>query len=290
MIKSFTAQLDKLDAYTLAQEIAKTTGILKELKTDKDKGPEDVERYQNLEELLSGIKEFTISQPEEESKALSEFMLDVALLTDADSDTDEERNHVTLMTIHSSKGLEFPNVYLVGMEENLFPSQLSLSNRTDLEEERRLFYVAITRAEKTCTLTYATSRFKWGNLESSEPSRFIDEISSEYLEHQTPKRGSGRSIGGITGGFERNFTGGLNKPLGSKSLKPISKIKTGSSNSNADAVVLKVGYNVEHDRFGKGKVTKLEGMGNDKKATIFFPRHGSKTVLLSFAKLKVFEE
>ena len=119
----------------LAQEIAKTSGILKEMRTDKDKGPEEVERYQNVEELLAGIKEFTASRQEGESKSLSEFMLDVALLTDADEDKGDERNHITLMTIHSSKGLEFPHVYLVGLEENLFPSQMALHSRTELEEE-----------------------------------------------------------------------------------------------------------------------------------------------------------
>lgn len=286
MIKSFSAQLEKLDAYTLAQEIAKSSGILKELYNDKDKGPEEVERYQNIEELLAGIKEFTISRAEEESKSLSEFMLDVALLTDADQDKEEDRNHVTLMTIHSSKGLEFPHVYLVGLEENLFPSQMALNSRSELEEERRLFYVAVTRAEKTCTLSYATSRFQWGNLITSERSRFVDEISPEFLHHESPERGGGRSLSNKS--FDRPFTGGLNKNLGSRSLKPISNA-TSANRTNSTPDSLKVGYNVEHDRFGKGKITKLEGSGPDQKATIFFPRHGSKTVLLRFANLKVLD-
>ena len=290
MIKSFRAQLDKLDAYTLAKEIAKTSGILKELHTDKDKGPEEVERYQNIEELLSGIKAFVEGQPEGESKALSEFMLDVALLTDADEDKGEDRNHVTLMTIHSSKGLEFPHVYLVGLEENLFPSQMALNSRSELEEERRLFYVAVTRAKETCTLSYATSRFQWGNLITSEPSRFIDEIEPEFLHHETPDRGRGRSLsGGRMSSFDKPHVGGLNKSFTSRSLKPIKKASTSSSIKGSADVDLKVGYNVEHDRFGKGKITKLEGQGADKKATIFFPRHGAKTVLLRFANLKVLE-
>lgn len=288
MIKSFSAQLDKLDAYTLAQEIAKSSGILKELYNDKDKGPEEVERYQNIEELLAGIKEFTISRAEDESKSLSEFMLDVALLTDADQDKEEDRNHVTMMTIHSSKGLEFPHVYLVGLEENLFPSQMALNSRTELEEERRLFYVAVTRAEKTCTLSYATSRFQWGNLITSERSRFVDEIAPEFLHHETPERGGGRSLSSKS--FDRPFTGGLNKNLGSRSLKPIKKATQGESKNQSTPDNLKVGYNVEHDRFGKGKITKLEGAGPDQKATIFFPRHGSKTVLLRFANLTVIED
>ncbi len=287
MIRSFSAQIDKLDAYSLAQEIAKSSGILKELYNDKDKGPEEVERYQNIEELLAGIKEFTISRTEDESKSLSEFMLDVALLTDADQDVDQDRNHVTMMTIHSSKGLEFPHVYLVGLEENLFPSQMALNSRMDLEEERRLFYVAITRAENTCTLSYATSRFQWGNLITSERSRFVDEISSEYLLHETPERGRGQSLTGKS--FDRPFHGGLNKNLGSRSLKPLKNVISTSDKNKINSDNLKVGYNVEHERFGKGKITKLEGKGPDQKATIFFPRHGTKTVLLRFANLKLIE-
>ncbi|MFM7667865.1 MAG: ATP-dependent helicase, partial [Bacteroidota bacterium] len=143
MIRSFQAQLHSLNAFQLAETIAKSSGILKELKAEKDKGPEEVERFQNIEELLSGIQEFVNSS--EEVKTLSDFLLDVALLTDADEDKNEERNHVTLMTIHSSKGLEFPYVFIFGMEENLFPSQIALNSRTELEEERRLFYVALTR-------------------------------------------------------------------------------------------------------------------------------------------------
>ncbi len=291
MIRSFRAQLDSMDAYSLAQEIAKSSGILKELKTDKDKGPEEVERYQNIEELLSGIKEFTASRADDESTSLSEFMMDVALLTDADQNKDEDKNHITLMTIHSSKGLEFPHVYLVGLEENLFPSQMALGSRSELEEERRLFYVAVTRAKETCTLSYATSRFQWGNLVTSEPSRFIDEIDPKFLHHESVSRGGGRSLSGASGGFDRPFSGGLNRPMnvGSGALKPLKSVSSSpqSSSSQAEIAQLKVGYNVEHDRFGKGKVTQLEGNGADKKATIFFPRHGSKTVLLRFAKLKV---
>jgi len=290
MIKSFAAQLETMDGYSLAQEIAKSSGILKELHTDKDKGPEEVERYQNIEELLSGIKSFVENQLENESKSLSEFMLDVALLTDADEDKGEDKNHVTLMTIHSSKGLEFPHVYLVGLEENLFPSQMALNTRSELEEERRLFYVAITRAKTTCTLSYATSRFQWGNLISSEASRFISEIDEKFLNHETPARGQGRSLSGRVDQFERPFSGGLNKSFTSSSLKPMSSIGSStSSNKETSTVSLKVGYNVEHDRFGKGKITHLVGEGADKKATIFFPRHGSKTVLLRFANLTVLE-
>lgn len=292
MINSFSAQLDKLNAYEMAQIIAKSSGILKELYSEKDKGPEEVERYQNIEELLAGIKEFTISQAEDADKSLSEFMIDVALLTDADDDKGDEKNHVTLMTIHSSKGLEFPHVFLVGLEENLFPSQMALNSRTELEEERRLFYVAVTRAKDSCTLSYATSRFIWGNLVSSEPSRFIDEIDQKHLNYETPSRGMGRSLSGRTVSFEKPFTGGLNKPLSSPgaSFKSIESLSSSNNTKSGSTTDLKVGYNVMHDRFGKGKVTKLEGDGPDKKATIFFPHHGAKTVLLRFANLTILED
>jgi DNA helicase-2/ATP-dependent DNA helicase PcrA len=290
MISSFSAQLDSLNAYELAQTIAKSSGILKELYAEKEKGPEEVERYQNIEELLGGINEFTLSQGEDDDKSLPEFMIDVALLTDADNDSSDEKNHVTLMTIHSSKGLEFPHVFLVGLEENLFPSQMALNSRTELEEERRLFYVAVTRAMQTCTLSYANSRFIWGNLISSEPSRFIDEINPEHLQHETQQRGLGKSLSGRVANFDQAFTGGLNRSLSnpSSSFKSLSEMDT--NKAKGTTTDLKVGYNVLHDRFGKGKITKLEGEGGDKKATIFFPHHGAKTILLRFANLTVMEE
>lgn len=297
MIQSFTAQLNTTSAYDLAQHIAKSSGILKELYSEKDKGPEEVERYQNIEELLAGIKEFTVQNNTEETPVtLSDFMIDVALLTDADSDKEEDKNKVTLMTIHSSKGLEFPHVFLVGLEENLFPSQLSINSRSELEEERRLFYVAVTRAEKTCTISYAASRFQWGNLISSEPSRFISEIDPAYLQMEAAygaAQGGGRSLSSGRTGFDKPFTGGLNK-MGSpapvpRSLKSMKELSSKPSSGDVE-LELKVGYMVEHDRFGKGKVTKLEGAGVDRKATIFFPHAGSKTLLLRFAKLTVLEE
>jgi len=289
MIQSFSAQLNQLDANILAHEIAKTSGILKELHSDKDKGPEEVERYQNIEELISAIQTFVANQADGESKSLSEFMMDVALLTDADEDKGTDKNHVTLMTIHSSKGLEFKHVHLVGLEENLFPSQLALNSRTELEEERRLFYVAITRAKSTCTLSYSNSRFQWGNLITCEASRFIDEIDDKFLTFETPKRSAGRSLNNRKSSYNTPFTGGLNKSFTSKSLKPINKIESRSSIKGSSEIDVKVGYNVEHDRFGRGKIIKLDGNGSDRKAVIFFPNHGSKTVLLRFANLKILD-
>ncbi len=292
MIKSFSALIDRMTAYELAQHIAKSSGILKELHNDKDKGPEEVERYQNIEELLAGIQEFTVSENEDsdEVKRLPDFLMDVALLTDADQDKGEDKNHITLMTIHSSKGLEFPHVFLVGLEENLFPSQMALNSRSELEEERRLFYVAVTRARETCTLSYARSRFNWGNLISSEPSRFIDEIDSRYLHFHIQERPGGRSLNTRA---ERPFTGGLNKrfsqPQGmDPAFKPAAT--TSHKGANASTLDLKVGYNVQHERFGRGKILKLEGSGQDRKATIFFPNSGAKTLLLRFANLEITEE
>jgi DNA helicase-2/ATP-dependent DNA helicase PcrA len=292
MVDSFGAELDKTDAFTLAERIAKSSGIIRELLAEKDKGPEEVERFQNIEELLAGIQEFVRGADPDAPRTLADFMMDVALLTDADQDKPEDRNHISLMTIHSSKGLEFPHIYIVGLEENLFPSQMALNSRSELEEERRLFYVALTRGMRSCMLSYATSRFTWGQSIMCEPSRFIDEIDPQYLQFESVSRASNsRSLMG-SGGFDRSFTGGLNKPLGNKpplrSLKEVSGQPSTSNTENTLAIM--VGNNVLHDRFGKGKVLKLEGEGADKKATIFFPQHGSKTVLLRFANLQILED
>ena len=282
-IKSFAVDLDKKDAYTLAQHIAVTSGILKDLYADKS--PEGVSRYENIQALLSGIKEFTTSVSEGETAFLSDFMVDVALLTDADNEKDEDKDKVSLMTIHASKGLEFPYVFVVGLEENLFPSQMALNSRTELEEERRLFYVAITRAEKNCTLSFATSRYRWGNLITSESSRFIEEIDPQYLELSTPYKSGGRSL---------NQTNLVNKTVGripaqtgpKRRLTKMSDAPKAKAGPTADSLDLKVGYNVKHERFGKGKIVALEG-SPPTKATVFFPKVGNKQLLLKFAKLDV---
>ena len=286
MIKSFQSEINTKDAFSLAERIARSSGIMKELIDAKDKGPEEVERFQNVEELLSGIQEFSNSGDEDNPNTLADFMLEVALLTDADQDKPEEKNHVSLMTIHSSKGLEFPNVYLVGMEENLFPSQMSLHSRSDLEEERRLFYVAVTRAMESCTLSYAVSRFLWGQSISCEPSRFIDEIDPNYLEFSSKSKSMNRGLS--MKGFDGARTGGLNK-MTNPSLRSLKEVTRQKSSSPKEQDI-KVGYNVEHKTFGKGKVTHMEGSGADQKATIFFPHHGSKTILLRFANLEILNE
>ncbi|MGM0478603.1 MAG: ATP-dependent helicase [Bacteroidota bacterium] len=291
-IKSYAMRMENTPAYDLAEDIAKSSGILKTLYDDKS--PEGVTRYENIQELLAGIKEFSVAKEEsDELGTLSDFLIDVALLTDADQETEEDKNKITLMTIHASKGLEFPHVFIVGLEENLFPSQLSLSSRTELEEERRLFYVAMTRAEESCTLSYVVSRYRWGQLVTAEPSRFIDEVDPVFVNHEQDTRG--QSGGKSLSGHKRPSTdrspgfGMMGRPKGS--LKPLKETsgsgKATPTSKGGTTEELKVGYNVVHSRFGKGKVTALQGSAPDQKATVFFPRVGQKKLILKFAKLEV---
>ena len=285
MIRSFSVRLDSTDAYDLAKEMAKTTGILQELGGDKT--PEGISKFENIQELLNGIKEFSDSDGDNDLKKLSDFLIDVALLTDADAEDDSEPK-VSLMTIHAAKGLEFPVVFVVGLEENLFPSQLSLNSRADLEEERRLFYVAITRAEKTLVLSYAQTRFRWGNLIQCEPSRFVDEIDVRFLELPSkitePKRKA------FSFDQERmNFSSTGNSTSQNPNLKPVRKLKTSTPSNfeSDDANLIATGMEVMHEKFGKGKVISTEGESPNKKATVFFPRVGHKQLLLRFAKVKI---
>ncbi len=302
MIRAFSAQLDKKDAFTLGEEIAKVSTLIKELYNDKT--PEGVSRYENVQELLNGLKEFVETQKAEDENAnptLSDFLLDVALLTDVEK-SDEDLNHVSLMTIHSAKGLEYPYVYIVGMEENLFPSQLSINSRTELEEERRLFYVAITRAEKQAFLSYALQRFKFGQLNYCEPSRFLEEIDEQYMDWPQVdvfkdkfETQSQQSFGGGQQ-VDRQFKPKA-APVASKkfvapqrNLKPLSKRPSDGNTAtfeSDDLTGIQVGMQVEHAKFGKGKVLQLEGAQPDTKATIFFPAVGQKQLLLKFAKLKL---
>ena len=268
MIKSFATIVDDKDAYTVALDIAKASGIMKNL--FEDKSVEGIARYDNMQELLAGIKEF-VENEDQPDKSLGAFMQDVALLTDADMQNDDE-DKVTLMTVHGAKGLEFPYVNIVGLEENLFPSQLSLQSRSELEEERRLFYVALTRAEKKATLSYAQQRFRWGQLTYSEPSRFIDELDSELLDYQI---GSAQAAAqAVESGFK------LPKP----NLKPLSSMKqrpnVGKSFPSTDASKLSVGTKIEHARFGKGVVENIEGAKGSEKAIINFDGFGQKQILL----------
>jgi DNA helicase-2/ATP-dependent DNA helicase PcrA len=307
MIQSFQVINENQDAFYVVEHVAKKTGLIQELK--KDATPEGMARIENIEQLLNGVKDFIEGQKEVDGArgALSEFMEDVALATDLDKDTSDE-DRVALMTIHLAKGLEFPHVFVVGMEEDLFPSAMSMSTRSELEEERRLFYVALTRAEHQAYLTYAQSRYRWGKLTDSEPSRFIEEIDGQYLEYLTPAESNYRFKpmidSDIFGDVDKSKLR-LAKPIGStppkhvtdndpKSDINIRKLKPVSSNPSASAGAANLfdnklvsGNVVMHERFGKGQVVNLEGVGADKKAEIKFEVGGIKKLLLRFAKLDI---
>lgn len=301
MIQSFQVINENQDAFYLADHVTKKTGLVQELK--KDGTPEGIARIENIEELLNGIKDFTEGQKEIDGArgALSEFLEDVALATDLDKDTGDE-DRVALMTIHLAKGLEFPYVFIVGMEEDLFPSAMSISTRSELEEERRLFYVALTRAEKQAYLTYAQSRYRWGKLTDCEPSRFIEEIDGQYLEYlsgeETGYRYKPMIDNDIFGDVDKSklrlvkpVSGTPPKKYGEETTATIRKLKpvsgNSASNSNLFDSKLTVGNVVMHERFGKGEVINLEGAGSDKKAEIKFEVGGIKKLLLRFAKLDV---
>ena len=305
MIKSFQVIEQNQDAFFLTDHITKKTGLVQELK--KDGTPEGIARIENIEELLNGIKDFTEGQKEIDGArgSLAEFLEDVALATDLDKDTGDD-DRVALMTIHLAKGLEFPHVFVVGLEEDLFPSAMSLNTRSELEEERRLFYVALTRAEHQAYLTYAQSRYRWGKLVDSEPSRFIEEINSEYLEYLNPEQNSNYRFKPM---MDMDIFGDVdksklrqNKPVAGTPPKYITdeqpssnirKLKALKPQQAADPAKdkatygLAVGNIVMHERFGKGEVVTLEGVGGDKKAEIRFDVGGLKKLLLKFAKLKV---
>ena len=310
MIQSFATELTTKPAYDLGMHIAAASGLLVEVNADRT--PEGVARVENLQELLAGLKEFSERELEDGSvPSLSDFLIDVALLTDTVSTDVDESKCVSLMTIHSAKGLEFPNVFIVGMEENLFPSQMSLNAREDLEEERRLFYVALTRAEKRAILSYANSRFKWGQFTYCEPSRFIEEIDEKFLETTSGKKTLSSPKSFDFGEERGKFSGGMNKlPLQEKprssappSTPPApmppqidtSKLKKVDMNAPVPLPAgdwalpheIQVGVEVQHEKFGKGKVIKVEGENPNEKATVFFPSEGQKQLLLKFAKLKI---
>lgn len=287
MIQSFAIQVRNKNAYDAAQTIAAESRILKELFDDKT--PEGVSRYENIMELLNGIKEFSDEPNEDgELQTLDKFMADVALLTDADKE-DENDDKVSMMTIHSAKGLEFPVVYIVGMEENLFPSQLSSTSRAELEEERRLFYVALTRAMQKVSLSYAQSRYRWGQLSFTEPSRFLSELDQSLVDIKfgIAKKPSNIDADELRGNWGGKMSYNYSKPPQPSSAKPTESI--------ADFVpdnpkIFNEGMKVLHQRFGSGTITKLEGSGADRMATINFENAGEKKLILKFAKLKAITE
>ncbi len=294
MIKSFKLMLDEgKDAYSVASHIAKVSGVLKELYEDKT--VEGLSRYENVQELLNSIKQFVDNPADDlqnDEKTLSAFLQTVSLMTTADeNDAEGDNDRVTLMTIHGAKGLEFKYVFVVGMEENLFPSQMMLQNRSDLEEERRLFYVAITRAEKKLTLSYAETRYTYGRLNYCEPSRFLSEIDKNYLNLSKIITTSIGRPDTPTENSKPNLTSFVKKETPSN-LKPVQKAIPATHTPSADFVAsdtskLQEGDKVEHPKFGFGIVKKLDNNGTDRKATILFDTQGEKTLLLSFAKLRI---
>jgi DNA helicase-2/ATP-dependent DNA helicase PcrA len=287
LIESFKISARTKNAFDIANEVVNDTGIIKTYSALTS--IEDQAKIQNIEEMLNGIKDFVEIQKEipESTGSISEFLEDVALATDLDKD-DQDTNKVALMTIHLAKGLEFPIVYIVGLEENLFPSAMNLNSRNDLEEERRLFYVALTRAEKEAYLSYALSRYRWGKLTDSEPSRFIDEINEEYLDILTPiNENKFKPLIRSTPNNEPSFNKLRFKKVTAKPKGNFKKIQETSNKSNLFDNKLVVGNVVEHIRFGKGEVVNIEGRGADVKAEIKFENGGLKKLLLRFAKLKI---
>jgi DNA helicase-2/ATP-dependent DNA helicase PcrA len=299
LIQRFQIENEGLNAFEIADLVTKKIGLVQELK--KDATPEGIARIENVEELLNGMRDFTEGQKElaDATGSLTEFLEDVALATDLDNEDDPSADRVALMTIHLAKGLEFPYVFIVGLEEDLFPSAMSMNTRSELEEERRLFYVALTRAEERAFLSYTLSRYRWGKLIDAEPSRFIEEIDPQYLDRIEPKESyqfkplMDTSIFGDENPVKRNYKPHSDKekiittPTPSQ-LKKLRKIDSGKSIPSQDeTIVLTEGMEVEHARFGSGVVQSIEGKGSDKKAVIAFKGFGVKNLLLRFAKLKI---
>ena len=282
-IKRFGIEIQNKDAYDAASDIAKSSGLMKELYEDKT--VEGLSRYENVQELLNAIKEY-VEDPEKEDKSLGAFLQEVSLITGQDENKDNDPDKVTLMTIHMAKGLEFKNVYIVGMEEDLFPSQMMLSSRSELEEERRLFYVAITRAQKKLFLSYALTRYRFGRLKNCEPSRFLDDISSRFIK-VSKKLANVESTPNPN--FAKSFVSGMKKTVASQPVAKATAYKPSADFAPSDTSTLKVGMKVEHPKFGFGSVLKIEQLGSERKAMINFADFGEKTLLLSFAKLKIHE-
>ena len=321
LISSFIDRSHTLDVYALGDAIIKEARISEDIMQGKD--ADDLARQENLEEFLSGMQTFVAERQEEgrmDETFLSDFLQDVALLTDADSDGEKDEPRVSLMTVHAAKGLEFATVFVVGLEENIFPSPIAATTMRELEEERRLLYVAITRAEKHCILTNAQNRFRYGKMEFDNPSRFIEEIDPELIEEEGMKsrssfggygrrssygsdRSSGRDSYGSDGGYggrmpwdsksvssqfkadpKPSYTSPKPKPTAS-SASSSSSLKPASSSSSS----LREGCKIEHQRFGVGEVLKLEGSGENAKATVAFAHAGTKQLLLKFAKYTIIE-
>ena len=331
LISSFIERFDTADAYELGSEIIKLSGISADLYSDTS--PEALSRQENLEELLSGMQDFVQTRKEEDRAgevSLTDFLQEVSLLTDLDSEGEDDVHRVSLMTVHSAKGLEFPTVFVVGLEENIFPSPLSAGSKRELEEERRLLYVAITRAEKHCILTCAKNRWRFGKMEFDTPSRFINDIDSRFLTIEAESEANeqpGSLFGSSSRGRFDNYSDSRrwqnSRPVASQfradpkprivghreekpaapfsdrfkqamatsrgSLRKVSDVvsRTPSSSSATSFAPLHEGNVIEHERFGIGDVVKIEGTGENTKATVSFRNVGTKQLLLKFARYKI---
>jgi ATP-dependent DNA helicase UvrD/PcrA len=281
MIKRFGLEIERKDAYGAAFEIAKGSGLMRELYEDKT--VEGLSRYENVQELLNAIKEF-VDDPEKQDKSLGAFLQEVSLITGQDEDKDKDPEKVTLMTIHMAKGLEFRYIYIVGLEEDLFPSQMMLSSRAELEEERRLFYVAITRAQKRLFLSYALTRYRYGRLKNCEPSRFLDDVDARYVKVSS-KFNAYEST--ASGNYAKTLVKGLQKATRSAPAQTGVVHIPSADFTPSDTSELQQGMKVEHPKFGYGTVVQMDTAGADRKARIQFDNFGEKTLLLSFAKLKI---
>ncbi|MBW8686373.1 ATP-dependent helicase [Chitinophaga rhizophila] len=310
MVRSFQAMLGKHNAYDIALQVGKSTNIVKELFNDKT--TEGLARYENIQELLNSIKEFTETPTEdgellESEKSLGSYLQQITLLTDADKGNDEDSDVVKLMTIHAAKGLEFPVVFSVGLEENLFPSSLSINSREELEEERRLFYVVITRAKSRLFLTYANSRYRFGQLVNNESSRFLEEMPEKYID-RSYAGGSGvnrsplNNGGGLWGNSGSNMFDRMQKKAPASTQQPAGPRPTPRPMQNAaptnhvpspnftpdDPVTMEAGMEVEHQKFGFGTIITMDGPMNNRVATVNFPKAGGeKKIMLNYARLMI---
>ena len=304
LIEGFMTDAREKDAYEVGRTIVMQSGIMNDV--SQDRTPENLSRQENLEELVNGMHDFCATREEEgnEHVSLTDYLAEVSLLTDQDSDKEEEGAKVTLMTIHSAKGLEFKNVFVVGLEENLFPSSMCGDSQRALEEERRLFYVAITRAEERCYLSYAKNRFKYGKSEFCTPSRFLKDIDLRYLslpqsDLLADKVDEGasrfRSSFEPKTSFSPRMKPAADRPKAqiippvqpARTLKKVSSIASSRPAASPSAGALQVGSMIEHERFGIGEVVNLVGTGDDCKATVKFRNAGEKQLLLKFARFKV---
>ncbi|WP_352423803.1 UvrD-helicase domain-containing protein [Proteiniphilum sp.] len=296
LIQDLIDKNETMNAFTLAQEVIKNSGIAKEAYNDMT--PEGMSRAQNMQELLNAINEFVETRQEqgEENVSLTDFLSEVSLLTDQDTDNETDNERVTLMTVHSAKGLEFDHVFVVGMEEDLFPSAMAKSETRGLEEERRLFYVAITRAKKNCTITYAKSRFRNGMTSAASPSRFLKDIDPCFIEGEDSETTVWQTStddfwGSMREQRERreqdtSDSNYARTPIIPKRPVPIQRAASVAPLSK-EAQELEVGHIIEHERFGRGVVTSIEMSGNDRRAFVEFESAGKKQLLLKFAKFSI---